>query len=156
MPPPTDEPVETVSFRIPKSVKETVEQAAQLRHETATSIFRAALEEYLSPQRRRVHEIPGFTKRFDDFLDGLTKGRGMQAALFVVEGRDGRYVYDGIFDPNSTNSSLVAVKSGDNTYVLPRASVVAWEGGDAPTVNRLAMALRRSGYTMVTAARAHG
>jgi hypothetical protein len=145
--------VETVSFRIPTSLRSAVDAAAELRHETATAVFRAALEEYLAPARRRVHELPGFTKRLDDFLTDLAKRPGKQAVLFIVEERSGRHVYDGILDAENTGDSLVALRNGEDTYVLPRAHVVAWEGGEAATINRLAIALRRSGYAVETTVR---
>jgi len=147
----TEERVETVSFRIPGPLKDALDAAAQMRGDTATTVLKAALHEHLGGERPRVYELPGFTQRFDDFLAGLEKQKGMQAILLMVAGRDGRgYVYDGIVDLNLTGSTVVAVKQKNQTYVIPKAYVVGWEGGSAALVNRLAIALASSGWTVVT------
>jgi len=82
-----------------------------MRGDTATTVLKAALYEHLGGERPRVYELPGFTQRFDDFLAGLEKRKGMHAILLMLTGRDGRgYVYDGILDFNLTGNTLVAVK----------------------------------------------
>jgi hypothetical protein len=145
-----DESVETVTFRIPSSLKSALDASADTRGETATAVLRAALEQYLGGDRYRVYELPGFTTRFDSFLKERLKQRGKPPVALLVQGREGRgYVYEGTIDFNCTADGVVAVRSGDATNVIPRAFVVGWYGDDAATVNRIVVALTRMGWTVV-------
>ena len=142
--------METVAFRIPQSTKAALDAAAETEGVTATNIIRDALEDRLGGGRRRVYELAGYTTRFDEFLDGLSKKHGKQPILLMVVGRDARpYVYDG-FLHHFPGGSVVGIKRGEHLYVVPRAFIVGWHGGDAREVNELAMALSRDGWAVVT------
>jgi hypothetical protein len=145
MVPKPEETIDTVTFRIPSSLKSALDAAAKLRGETATAILRTALEDALGGDRRRVHELPGFTSAFADFLSSMKK-RAQPYAALLVQGREGNpRVFEGGLNFNYTDDGVVAIDKRDKTYVLPRGYIVGWYGGDANAVKRMTQTLAAGG-----------
>lgn len=151
MTPKQDDGIEMVSFRIPSALKAAVDAAADARAETATAVLRTALEEHLGGDRRRVFELPGFTAAFAAFLGEREGKRGKHHVALMVQGRDGvGYVYDGTIAFDHSVDGVVAIRKDNKTYVIPRAFIVGWRGGEATEVNHTVTALTSIGWKVVT------
>lgn len=145
------EDTELMSFRIPSSLREAVDDAATRRQTTATAVVRTALEAHLLGGPMRVEMPIGFLPAFDDWVRELESRPGAQPVLVVLQRRDTRLVYEGVFDAENSGRTFIALKHDGNTYVLPRAEIVMYEDGGSRRLNKLAMTLRKSGFRMVTA-----
>jgi predicted transcriptional regulator len=136
--------VETLTIRLPKVLKESVEELARSRSTTVTGIVKQALQESLQPPGR-IYQQPGLTSALDEFL--VKHGRG-RVILLVVDDKSGeRYFFEGRPDLNLTNESLVAIGRRNRTsWIIPRRDVVAWFAGVAGEQNQLAVSLMRQGW----------
>lgn len=148
---PVDEDIETITIRVPSSLKDTVEETAGSRGVTLTTFVRQALQDAIAP-RGRIFERPGLTEKFDDFI----KETRMEPVVVLVasdSGRD-RFFVEGKIDKNFTGEAVVTIAGkGDQRWVLPRADVVAWfKPETAALLNKMAMALTRQGWTARSAA----
>lgn len=146
---------ETLTIRLPKGLKELVEQAAQSRETTVTSIVREALQENLSPAGR-MYQQPGFIPAFDEFLKrGVTK----PVILLVADEDTGRrYFLAGRLLPEPRNESLVALGDLQSSFgaqaarIIPRRDIVAWFDGSLEELRHVAISLARQGWAERSAA----
>jgi uncharacterized protein (DUF1778 family) len=145
-----DDPTETLTIRLPKGLKDLVDQAARFRATTVTTLVRHALQEALHPAGR-TYEQPGFSKKFDEFLDKVDKANSKRIILLVADEDTGRrYFVSGVLLSDYRNDSLVAIGGPQNTWIVPRRDVVAWYEG--PMQRELVAALLRQGWAERSAA----
>lgn len=141
---------ETLTIRIPKGLKELVEEAAKSRGTTVTAVVRQALQETLSPPGR-MYQHPGLSASFEDFL----KHAGARPiVVLVIDERSGqRYFFSGTVDHSLTNESLLAIKRRHDTpWIIPRRDVVAWFDGVPGALSELTLSLARQGWADRSAA----
>ncbi len=139
-----EEDTETLTIRIPRTLKSTVEQAARARAMSITGVVRQALQETVRPPGK-LYQHPAYSPTFNDFL----KEAGRRKVLIlVVEERSGhRYFFEGAVDLDLSNDSLIAIRRAKDTpWIILRRDIVAWFGGVPGDLNRLAMALTRQGW----------
>jgi hypothetical protein len=129
-----DSDTTTITLRIPAGLKLACEATASTRGQTLTSLVIDALQAQLTP-KGPLHELPGFSKQFQEVLDKLTplkdKPTPPQDLLLLVRHpiTGVRGFYDGTFDPKMSNDSIVSIVGGDRDGALvPRSEIVAWFG----------------------------
>src|SRR5262245_55958742 len=104
--------METLTIRIPKALKEMVEEKAKARSMTATAIVRQALQDALKPVGR-MYQHPGLSAAFDEFL---AHAGAKPILVLVIDDPSGhRYYFSGAVDRNLTNQSLLAIKRRSDT-----------------------------------------
>lgn len=141
---PSDE-FETITVRVPKALKSTVEQFLEARGTSLTALVRDALQETVAPTRR-MYELPGLTKAFSDFCE---EAQRFPVMVLVTNDHDGRRTFfEGRIDRNQSNESLLTLQDvRDGVWVIPKKDIVGWFLGNVPaSTNKLAMNLRRLGW----------
>jgi hypothetical protein len=142
------EQTETITFRIPSSLKTLLEQYAQQNGPSLTTVVREAIQMHIAPTNRRLYVPPAFLPHFDAFVDALSNSRS-HVTILVVNDRSGdRVFFEGPIDGNFTNGSIVAIgrRNGQGPWILPRKDVVGWFQGLPSEANSLANALTRQGW----------
>ena len=145
-----DARTETLTIRMPRTLKKSVEILARGRAMTMTGMVREALEDSLRSTAQPVRaENPGLTPAFDHFVAHLRKQKRPCPVIFLVaDSRERRYFFEGFVDFDLTNETLLAMqrRKGATSWIIPRRDVVGWHQGEARNHEKLALALQEQGW----------
>jgi len=123
-----DEDFETLTVRLPKTLKATVEAVAHASGITITAFVRESLEAAIAP-KTRTYELPGFSAKFSAFME---EHYGKEIMLLVEEPSGRRIFHDGALLPPTTNRALTneslvtLVGEGFHGATVPRRDIVGW------------------------------
>jgi hypothetical protein len=143
----------TITIRLPASLKKAIEDYALPRGTTLAGSVRRALEDFLVPPQR-VFELPGLSKKFDEFLETQERKKGNEMVLLLVEDGGNRALYQGYVDFNLSTSGLVVLRArgpGGAPWFLLRKHIVGWYTGDGGSFEgEVGQELIRRGWFPVT------
>ena len=140
-----DTKLKSVTYRIPESLADALERTAADRHINIAQLVREALEAAVSPNRYKI-ELPGFTSRFDDFLEKVAPaGRMPKHVYLLVENLRGeRFFFDGTIMSRSGSVLTFACPDLRN---IPRAYIHGWDVVDNPALlPTIAMTCAQDGW----------
>ena len=137
---------ETLTIRLPKTLKATLDEAARTRAMTVTALVRQTLEQSLMPVSR-TYQHPGLAPEFGAFLE-LAGRKQRPIIVLVLDDKSGqRFFFQGSIEPGFTNPSMLAIKQrGGLPWIIPRRDVVAWFAGDSADLDELAVSLTHQGW----------
>src|SRR5947209_35978 len=142
--------LETLTIRVPSSLKSTVEKIANARGSTATALVRQALQEMLELPTR-VLLVPGLTPACDEFLSNVPPQAKLMFLIVTPSGQ--RLFCEGRINGNLSNETIIALEAPRSMvpWVVLRRDVVGWFRDLPALMTELADALLQQGWSRMSA-----